>query len=94
MLGLILTDKELRQRDIEDWQNIGFDKAVHEVHQKFGPEHPVTKRIQEMRKELATYRKHCDFDDRRYIGKMKRLGVYEHSNSKASSNAEGSQPSK
>lgn len=38
-------------------QALGFDGAVHAVHQKFGPDHPVTKQIQMMRRELKRYRK-------------------------------------
>jgi hypothetical protein len=62
----------------DQYATLSYDGAIHLVHQKFGPDHPVTKQIQKMRKELADFRKKVDLDDRKYIGKMKRLGVYNH----------------
>ena len=40
-----------------DLRSLGFDGAVHAVHQKFGPDHPVTKQIQMMRKALKDLRR-------------------------------------
>lgn len=55
----------------DQYQGLGFQGAIHQVHQKFGPDHPVTRQIQFMRQELAWYRKREDLDDRGYIAKIK-----------------------
>jgi hypothetical protein len=53
------------------YKSLGFDGAIHLVHQKFGSLHPVTKKIQEMREELATLRKDTDYDERATKGRIK-----------------------
>jgi transcriptional regulator NrdR family protein len=50
-----------------DLQSLGFDGAVHAVHQKFGTDHPVTRQIQSMRSELKNLRKVTDWDDHKLI---------------------------
>jgi hypothetical protein len=71
--------KKLHAKEYKDWfycshkcieaslQALGFDGAVHAVHQYFGPQHPVTKQIQKMRKELKSLRKTADLDNHEAI---------------------------
>lgn len=51
--------------------SLSYNGAIHLIHQSFGPDHPVVKQIQLMRKELAELRKDTD-----YLDKMAR--GYEH----------------
>lgn len=91
MTGKLLTPREFLDSIIERLKNCGYKTAVHEVHQKFGPEHPVTKKIQEMHKELTTHRKHLDYEDRKYIGRIKRAMNEKNNYGETFSDAEGSQ---
>ena len=46
------------------YSSLGYDGAIHKVHQTFGPNHPVTIQIKQMRAELANFRKDTDYHDR------------------------------
>lgn len=59
----------------EHTASMSYDGAIHHVHQKFGPNHPVTLQIQQMRREIKGFRKLLDIE-----GKRKRGEIHEDKN--------------
>jgi hypothetical protein len=57
--------------------SLSYRGTVHAIHQEFGPNHPVTKQVQMMRREIKCYRKLLDIE-----GKRKRGEIHEEINFK------------
>lgn len=54
----------------KQYNSLGFKGAIHIIHQTFGPDHPVTKVIQELRDQHKKYNKEIDAENKVLIGAL------------------------
>lgn len=52
----------------KQYNGLSFKGAIHIIHQIFGPDHPVTKIIQELRRQHKNDKKFIDAENRRIDG--------------------------